>query len=147
MRNEKVKQAKKIIPGLTVTAQKRELYRNKYGLAWRYNFSIITKKGAYHAIFTDSINNHNNNIPVNLDDILYSWIVDADCFESSQDFDDFCLQFGYDFKNYDEYDGKYRIGKQQAEKAWRGCKQAYNKMIELLTEEQINKLHDIFQDY
>lgn len=147
MRNEKVKQAKKIIPGLTVMAQKKDLHRNKYGLAWQYYFSIATKKGVYRAIFTDSINNHNNNIPVNLDDILYSWIVDADCFESSQDFDDFYLQFGYDFKNYDEYDNKYRLGKQQAEKAWRGCKQAYNKMIELLTEEQINKLHDIFQDY
>ena len=147
MRNEKVKQAKKIIPGLTVMAQKKELHCSKYGLAWQYNFSITTNKGRYAAIFTDSINNHNNNIPVNLDDILYSWIVDADGFESSQDFNDFCSQYGYDFKNYDEYDSKYRLGKQQAEKAWRGCKHAYNKMIELLTEEQINKLHDIFQDY
>ena len=70
MRNEKVKQVKKIIPGLTVMAQKKDLHRNKYGLAWRYNFSIATNKGRYAAIFTDSINNHNNNIPVNLDDIL-----------------------------------------------------------------------------
>lgn len=147
MRNEKVKQAKKIIPGLTVMAQRKELHRNKYGLAWQYYFSITTNKGRYAAIFTDSINHHDNNIPVNLDDILYSWIVDADCFESSQNFNDFCSQYGYDFKNYDEYDSKYRLSKQQAEKAWRGCKHAYNKMIELLTEEQINKLHDVFQDY
>lgn len=147
MRNEKLKQAKKIIPGLTVTAQKRELYRNKYGLAWRYDFSISTKKGVYHAIFTDSINNHNNNILVNLDDILYSWIVDADCFESSQDFDDFCLQFGYDFKNYDEYDTRYKTGKHQATKAWKGCEHAYRKIITLLTDEQVEKLHDLFQDY
>lgn len=147
MRNEKLKQAKKIIPGLTVTAQKRELYRNKYGLAWKYDFSITTKKGVYHAIFTDSINNHNNNIPVNLDDILYSWIVDADCFESSQDFDDFCLQFGYDFKNYDMYDNRYISGKHQAIKAWKGCEHAYRKIVTLLTDEQAEKLHDLFQDY
>ena len=147
MRNEKVKQAKKIIPGLTVMAQKRELHRNKYGLAWQYNFYITTNKGRYEAIFTDSINNHDNNIPVNLDDILYSWIVDADSLNYIKDFNEFCLEYGYDFQQYDKYDDKYRIGKQQAEKAWRGCKHAYNKMIELLTKEQINKLHDIFQDY
>ena len=147
MRNEKVKQAKKIIPGLIVMAQKKDLHRNKYGLAWQYHFSITTNKGRYAAIFTDSINNHNNNIPVNLDDILYSWIVDADSFNYTKDFNEFCLEYGYDFQQYDEYDNKYRVGKQQAEKAWRGCKHAYNKMIELLTEEEIEKLHDIFQDY
>ena len=116
-------------------------------MAWQYNFSIATNKGRYTAIFTDSINNHNNNIPINLDDILYSWIVDADSFNYTKDFNEFCLEYGYDFQQYDEYDNKYRVGKQKAEKAWRGCKHAYNKMIELLTEEEIEKLHDIFQDY
>ena len=147
MRNKKIKQAKKSIPNLTIVAQKRALHRNKYGLAWQYNFSITTDNGRYAAIFTDSIYNHDNNIKINLDDVLYSWINDAASFEYCKDFDEFCLQYGYDFKLYNKYDDRYRLGKQQAEKAWNGCKRAYKKMIELLTEEQIAKLHDIFQDY
>lgn len=145
--NEKLKQAKKFIPDLTVVAQKSGLYRNKYGLAWRYSFYITTKKGTYNAIFTDSIHNYKNNIPINLDNIIYSWIVDADCFRYSQDFDDFCLQYGYDFKNYDIYDDRYKSGKNKAEKAWKGCKRVYRKMTGLLTDNQIEKLHDLFQVY
>lgn len=146
-KNSLLEQAKKFIPNLTVTAQKCALYRNNYGLAQKYNFSIITSKGKYSAIFTDSISNYKNNILVNLDDILYSWIVDADCFRNSGDFNDFCSQFNYDFRNYNIYDDKYIIGKHKAEKAYKGCKYAYRKMFELLTDEQVDKLHDLFQDY
>ena len=145
--NNLLKQAKRFIPDLTVTIQKCALHRSKYGLAQIYSFSIITKNGKYSAMFTDSIHNYKNNITINLDDILYSWIVDVDCFRYSEDFDDFCLQFGYNFKNYDIYDNKYILGKRQAEKAWKGCKYAYRKMFELLTDEQVDKLHDLFQDY
>lgn len=147
MRNEKLKQAKKYIPDLNVMTQTRALHRTKYGLAWQYRFSITTSKGVYRAIFTDSIYNHDNNIQINLDDILYSWIVDASCFDCSKDFNEFCLEYGYDFKQYDIYDNKYRLSKQQAKAAWMGCKHAYNRMVKLLTPEQIIKLHDIFQDY
>lgn len=146
-KNNLLKQAKKFIPGLTVITQKCELHRSKYGLAQRYSFSIIAEKGKYSAIFTDSIHNYKNNISINFDDILYSWIVDADLYRYSEDFDDFCLQYNYDFKNYDEHDNKYILGKRQAEKAYKGCKYAYRKMFELLTDEQIDKLHDLFQDY
>ena len=146
-KNNLLKQAKKFIPNLTVTARKCELLRNQYGLAQRYTFSIITKKGNYSAIFTDSIHNYKNNILVNFDDILYSWIVDADLYRNSEDFDDFRLQLGYDFKNYDKHDNKYIVRKSQAEKAYKACKYAYRKMFELLTDEQVDKLHDLFQDY
>lgn len=146
-RNKLLKQAKKFIPGLTVMAQKSMLQHNNYGLSQKYIFSIATENGKYTATFTDSIYNYENNITINLDDILYSWIVDADCYSYSRDFDDFCLQFGYDFKNYDMYDERYKSGKRKAEKVWYGCKYAYEKMTELLTDEQIEKLHDLFQDY
>lgn len=146
-RNNMLKQAKKFIPGLTIIAQRSRLQHNEYGTSQRYIFSIITKRGKYTSIFTDSIHNHKHNIPINFDDILYSWIIDAECFENSKDFDDFCLQFGYDFKNYDEYNTKYIVEKHKAEKAYQVCKYAYRKMNELLTDIQIEKLHDLFQDY
>lgn len=146
-RNEKLKQAKKFIPGLTVMAQKREPHRNKYGLAWSYTFSITTKKGIYRAIFTDSIYNHENNILINFDDILSCWIADAECFKFSQNFDDFCLLFGYNFKDYDVSDNRYISEKNKAKKVWKDCEFAYKKMTELLTDEQIEKLHALFQDY
>lgn len=146
-KNNILKQAKKFIPGLTIIVQRCELHRSKYGLAQRYNFSIITEKGKYTAIFTDSINHYKNDIPVNFDDILYSWISDADCYRYSEDFNDFCLQFCFDFKNYDVHDNKYITGKRQAERAYKACKYAYRKMFELLTDEQVDKLHDLFQDY
>lgn len=145
--NNLLKQAKKFIPDLTITAQRSGLRHNKYVTAERYSFSIITKRGIYRAIFTDSIHNCKHNISINFDDILYSWIIDADCFEYSKNFDDFCLEFGYDFKNYDKYDTRYIVGRRQAEKAYRGCEYAYRKMNELLTDIQIERLHDLFQDY
>lgn len=145
--NDLLKQAKKFIPGLTVTAKKCALLHSQYGLAQMYSFSIITKKGSYSATFTDSIHNYKNNISINFDDILYSWVTDADCFRYSEDFENFCLNLGYDFKNYDIYNNKYITIKRKAEKAYRGCKYAYRKMFELLTDEQVDKLHDLFQDY
>lgn len=145
--NNLLKQTKKFIPDLTVTARKCQLLHSQYGLALRYSFIILTKKGSYSSEFTDSIHNYKNDIAINFDDILYSWIVDADLYRNSEDFDDFCLQLGYDFKNYDKYDNKYIVRKSQAKKAYRGCKYAYRKMFELLTDEQVDKLHNLFQDY
>lgn len=147
MRNERLKQAKKFIPGLTVTAQKTKLHSSKYGLFWEYLFSITTNMGRYTATFTDSINNHNNKIPVNLDDILYSWIVDTESFWGFKNFEDFCIQYGYSFIQYDMHDERYKTGKLKAKKAWNGCKEAYKKMHELLTTEQVNKLHELFEGY
>lgn len=146
-RNNLLKQAKKFIPDLIITAQRAGIQRNKYETSERYSFSIITKKGIYRAIFTDSINNFKKGIPINLDDILYSWILDADAFRYSKDFEDFCLNYCYNFKDYDVNDNKYISGKCQAERAYKGCKYAYKKMFELLTDEQIEKLHDLFYNY
>lgn len=144
---EKLKQAKEFIPDLDIIVQKSRLSRSKYGLAQKYTFSIITKKGKYTGIFTDSSYNYKNDVTINLDNILYSWIVDADSFDYSQDFNDFCEQFGCDFKNYNIHNDEYRLRKNKLEKTRKACKYAYRKMTELLTDEQIEELHDLFQDY
>lgn len=145
--NELFKKAKNFIPSLEITINKHRLIFSKFGVARQYIFKIKTSLGSYLGLFTDSINHYIKNIQVNKDDILYSWITNARCYETLFDFNDFCKEFGYDFNNYDEYDKEYQEKNTQQLKLLGVAKKHIKKIEEIFTIEQKKKLQELFQDY
>lgn len=130
--DELFKRAKQFIPGLTI-------FTKKNGYAREYLFKIKTRLGTYSGKFTDSICNYLNGFDVNIDDVLNSWLLDANCYENYPNFIDFCQAFAYEIYDKDE--------NQKAKKSFRGCQKAYNKLQQLLTTEQIEKLQELFEKY
>lgn len=117
-----------------VDTAKTFLIPGQYGSAQQYRI-VLSNPNTYYAFnFTDSIFNTTNNKPLSLDDVIYCILSDMHCYEDSIDINDFAAQFGFE-----------KISK--CLKAYNGCKEASEKLHQLFTDEQLEKLQTIYQDY
>ena len=80
----------------------------------KYRVTLQNGAESYTTTFTDSIYNTCNHTPSHKIDMLYCIVMDAQCYESTVSFHDFCCEFGYD--EYDE--------RKKAEKCYEGCRKA-----------------------
>lgn len=67
-------------------------------------------------------------------DIIYCLLRDAESFEFCQDIDDFSREFGYDKVS-------------DCLKAFNGCKRTYKAFKRMFSDEELEELKNIFEDY
>lgn len=97
-----------------------------------YRVTLKNKKHSYTFEFFDSIKNTEENKKATYD--FYSVLVCLGYY-ISDDFDDFCSDFGYEFKNETEYI--------KAKSIHRACLDQDKNIKKLFTSDQINKLSEI----
>lgn len=82
-------------------------------------------------LFHDSINNHNTNKRVTIEDILYCIIQD---YPNPESFKDFCAEFGYNTDSIKDF------------KLYKLCLKQSEKLHKIFTEEEINELNKIMNE-
>lgn len=128
-------EVKKVIPTLQVKYTRKPKADGRMGCGLGYT---VTVKGS-HGTYTTTYNNSKNaghETPDKMD-ILNCVLMDANCYECTQNFSDFCSEFGYD-----EYEDRAK-----ANRAYKGCKRAYERLNEMFTNEELERLQELFQDY
>lgn len=73
-----------------------------------------------------------NAIMPDLKDVEHSLVSDAECYESSSDFEDFCVNFGYDNDS------------QKAEKIYNACKDMWCLLVK---SGKYEEMKEVYQDY
>lgn len=98
---------------------------NEYSVTLKYNGNSITMK--YH----DNYLNEGDR-----DDFLYALLMDSLAYENCYNLADFMDEFGYGYEDKDK-----------AKKAYKACERQYNKLHRLFTQEEIDELHNEFEDF
>lgn len=76
------------------------------------------------------------------EDFLYSLLMDSNSYECSDNYYDFCKEFGYEPYN-EEYTGHNK----EAYRAFKACERTNKRLYEVFTNEELEELDTIFQDY
>ena len=105
----------------------------------KYNLKLMYNGNSYNFTFHDSVNAYQHNTPLNKKDVLYCVLSDMGCYESSRDMDDFIYSFGYDEQDLKTY--------KQGMKAYKACKKTSERLHEIFTNDELEKLQEEFQDY
>ena len=134
---ERMAEVVKNFPTFKIRYQKLTPQQTKHGTANRYQVTITNNAEVYRYTFHDSIMNTAQGKMSSDFDILHCAISDAECYEYNDSLQDFADNFGYDL--YEE--------RKKAEKAFNGCKTAYESLIRLFGEEGYDLLKDIGDNY
>ena len=98
---------------------------NEYSVVLKYNGNSITM------LFHDNYLNESGK-----DEFLYALLMDTMAYENCSSLADFMDEFGYGYER-----------RKEAEKAYKACEKQYNKLHRLFTEEEIDELHNEFEDF
>ena len=112
-----------------------------------YRITLENKQGfKFSTQYNDSQYNSQKGNRVNINDVMACLLSDRSCYLSSRDYEDFCNMFGYEpfeDKNYYPYYGTNT----KANRAYKGCQRISENLENLLSSENLEKLHEIYQDY
>lgn len=111
---ERMNKLKEFFPNFRIKHTKIGVINSKYGLANKYRLTLQNGTEKYNTTFTDSIINHSQGKVSSDLNMLYCVVTDAQCYESTVSFHDFCNEFGYD--EYEE--------EKKARKCYEGCQKA-----------------------
>lgn len=127
----------KVIPDLKMSFSRNRRIDGRMGCGAGYNVCLQRNNVKYYTEYNASITEGNHK-PKKMD-ILYCINSDANCYSCTQNFSDFCSEFGYD-----EYEDRARA---RAYKAYKSCQKALEKMFELFTPEELEIIDKIFENY
>ena len=99
----------------------------------KYRVTLTNNTETFKTTFTDSICNTYKNTPSSPIDMLYCILMDAQCYDTTVSFHDFCNEFGYD--EYEE--------SKKANKCYEGCKKALEGLERLVGYEGYEVLNAI----
>lgn len=98
----------------------------------RYNVMITYNKKYYECSY--QCNPKYQKIENMKKDIIYSVLTDANCYEYTQDIDDFQREFCYEKAS-------------ELLKAYNGCKETYQALHKMFTNDELEELNAIFENY
>ena len=130
--------------GIKITVTNSEVEKSPFAKGYNRKYRIKLTKGnkEFTFAFHDSIYNYCNNIKLNKLDTLYSVIMDMNCYDNARNFEDFANEFGYEL--YNEYTGVYN---KKSLRVFEECERTSNKLHDMFTDSELEKLQDLFQDY
>ena len=134
---ERMAEVIKHFPRFKIRYQKLTQGKDKYGSYNRYQVTVTNNEQVYRYTFNDSIANTYNNTMSSDFCILHCAVLDAGCYEYNDSLQDFADNFGYDLWE----------DRKRAEKAFNGCKTAYESMIRLFGAEGYRTLQAIGTNY
>lgn len=112
-------------------------YKSKYAYNPVYKYYVKLSYNGNSSNFTyyESIYNFQKNVPLNKKDVLYCLLSDMNCFEYTQNLQNFLDEFGYDDNI------------KQGIKAYKGCKLNSEKLHKIFSSDELEQLQDEFQEY
>lgn len=130
----KITKAKKTVSEICDTA--KGCFEGESSMHDKYRFTLTTARGTYWSIFWNSINDTEKGITPTEYDILACLSIDY-----SEDFQDFCEQFGYEQHTENDYGEMKRNS--SAYHTYKAV-QAMNAGLErIFSEKQLEELHEI----
>ena len=126
-----------------------------------YKLKLSYKGNEYKFTFHDSVYNYQNNKKLNKDDALNSVLLDASAYEQSKDEKEFLDAFfcnvsdlyedymrGMELHEMYDYSAKKDVDELKAGlKAYRGCKETYNALQDMFTNDELSQLYKEFENY
>lgn len=134
---ERMAEVIKHFPRFKIRYQKLTPQQTKHGTANRYQVTITNNAEVYRYTFHDSIYNTQRGEMSSDFNILYCAVLDAEAYEYNDSLQDFADNYGYDL--YED--------RKKAEKAFNGCKTAYESLIRLFGTEGYELLSAIGENY
>lgn len=134
---ERMAEVVKNFPRFKIRYQKLTPQQTKHGTANRYQVTITNNAEVYRYTFHDSIYNTQKGEMSSDFNILYCAVLDASCYENADSLEDFASEFGYDLWE----------DRKEAEKAFNGCKTAYESIIRLFGTDGYELLLAIGENY
>ena len=125
----------KVMPDLKMSVSRNRRIDGRIGCGAGYNVYLQKGNVKYYTRYNASVMDGEKR-PDKMD-ILYCINSDADCYGSTRDFSDFCSEFGYD-----EYEDRAK-----AQRAYKSCQKALEKMFELFTPEELEIINKVFENY
>lgn len=113
-----------------------ESKRNNYKVSINYNNESFT------VVFHDSIYNYEHGISLNTDDVIYSVLMDAMAYDTTEDLEDFAAEYGYDL--YDEFEEDYNPTLLDA---YTECHRTSDALKRMFTSNELEELHEEFAEY
>lgn len=101
-----------------------------------YNVTLLNDKHTYSFNFGDSIHNTEKGIKPTIYDVLSCLNIDY-----SEDFKDFCENYGYDACDEDNWDGNFI--NESVLRIYRSVKKETESLKKLFTEDELEMLHEI----
>ena len=141
--NKKLQEVFSIVPDLKMYVVRNSKIDGRMGCGLGYNVKLQVFNRTYNTVFNNS-QASGCSVP-DPEGIIYCILSDADCYNYSRDFRDFCNEFGYEEYKEDRY-GNYKENT-EAKKAFNACKKSYEAINRLFTGEQLEQLREVFQDY
>lgn len=134
---ERMAEVIKNFPRFKIRYQKLTPQQTKHGTANRYQVTITNNAEVYRYTFHESIYNTQRGEMSSDFNILYCAVLDAEAYDSTRTLEDFADNYGYDL--YED--------RKQAEKAFNGCKTAYESITRLFGTDGYDLLKDIGDNY
>ena len=134
-RGVKFSDLQKVMPDLKMSVSRNRRIDGRIGCGAGYNVCLQKGNVKYYTRYNASIMEREHR--PNKMDILYCINSDANCYSCTQNFSDFCSEFGYD-----EYEDRAK-----AMRVYKSCQRALEKMFELFTPEELEILDKVFENY
>lgn len=111
-----------------------------HGYCYQYKLELMYNKKSYTFTYHGSINDYNKGIELDINDPLYSILSDKFCYEDYPDMQEFGEAFGYIENGVcEDMDTLLKV--------YKGCKKTAEALHRIFTNEELEKLHEEFQDY
>lgn len=98
------------------------------GKCYQYRIEIENDGKKARFTYNDSVHNYEIKKELDYDNVLYCLMLDARAYSETEDFLDFCMQFGYE------------KDKKRCRRAYKGCEETYYKLNTLFTEKELEEL-------
>jgi hypothetical protein len=111
------------------------------GYRRRYFCKVTFTDKSFNVTFFDSVYNYQKGKKLDKRDVIYSVFLDAKAYSLTNNFTDFCNEFGYE--PYDDEGIGYN---KKAMKAYNGCKKAFEKVANTFHPKQVALIEDELEE-
>ena len=125
--------------GLKYTIKSKELQRNKHGKCYNYIIELQHKNKKENFSFTDSIYNYEHGMAFDILDLINCLLLDMHAYDDNETLKDFAWCFGYNIDTFED--------RQKTSKIMLACRQNSIKLKKIFSNNELNMLDGLFQEY
>ena len=125
--------------GLKYAIISKELQRNKHGKCYKYIIELQRNNKKENFCFTDSIYNYEHGMAFDILDLINCLLLDMHAYDDNETLKDFAWCFGYNIDDIENIN--------QTKKIYNACHDNSKKMHDLFTNNELNMLDVLFQEY
>ena len=121
------------------TIKSKELKHDKHGKCYKYTIELKHNNKKRFFNFTDCIYNYEHGMAFDILDLINCLLLDMHAYDDNETLKDFAWCFGYNIDDIENIN--------QTKKIYNACHDNSKKMHDLFTNNELNMLDVLFQEY